>query len=1204
MYIMENKTIIDLFTTQVEKESSRVAIVDSRNSITFKKLDETSNQVANYLLANGCQKEDIVVIHLDKSIESIISILGVLKVGATYLVLETDYPNQRLNSIINDCKPSIIITSNEINLKISNSDNLILHFEDHKNYKKLLSHSLSQNADSLAYLIYTSGSTGKPKGVKISHGNVINLIEGLNEKIFRGKTNQRLALLAPLTFDASVQQLFSSLCLGNTLVLCPDLVKKDPKLLIDFFNKNQINVSDGTPSHLKMLNTIKGATIFLDQFLIGGEILSIDVMNKFYSLYHKSNVEVFNVYGVAECCVDSTCYKINKEIINELGFIPIGKPLKGTRIFILDENNSIVPDGVKGEIYIGGSGIGKGYINNNTLTSKKFNLYNQDLIYKTGDIGRKLQDGNIQFIGRMDRQINLRGHRIELEEIEKRIQNYQENISPNITSSEVCNNCLLDDTYPNVTITNGICNICQDFKSNKSLIMEYFKTPDDFKTILKKAQKQKNSEYDCMLLYSGGKDSTYVLYKLVQLGLKVLTFTFDNGFISKTAFDNIQRITTGLDVDNITMATKNMNEIFVESLQNDKTVCSGCFRGLTSLSTRLAKEKGINMIITGLSRGQIIDTKLSRFYDIGVYDEKEIENRLLIHRKFYHAINDKTSKLIGGTIDESSLDEIYFIDYFRYDEVSTKKIREYLAKNDNLWKTPKDVGFCSTNCKMNDVGISIHKKAKGFHNYAKPLSWEVRLNSISRAEGKKEIDVVPNENNVNDILDSIGFKLNNSEKRDIKDVIVIAKNNNIQEKELVAFFTATNLILIENLRNYLSKYLADYMIPTKIFQLEKFPLNKNGKIDTAALKAEKFNSYTFKIKPVNLRLTELEKRVISIWEEVLGIENVSMSSNFINLGGDSLMATILISTIEQEFKINLSVTEAFVLPTVKYMVSLIKKNIEINKPTNNIEVLRMGQKRSENIFLIHDVFGDIESYKNMIDGIDPKYFIWGIRSNYIPEKELTYNQTSITNIAKHYISLIKKIQPNGKYIIGGWSFGGIIAYEIGSILEKKYSDKPTLVLIDSNCPLPKVWEKILRENINNLLKIDPHLKNRDYDNWKNILDTIISLNPSLPLEIIRDALSEDIKKTIRNAENRVSLNWQITKILYYVFLLSKYEPNIATKLSIFYLKATKAKVPMYGSWEFYTRSFFHKEELPENHFSIINSPKIIEVINNLSFLKN
>ncbi|HLP58191.1 MAG TPA: AMP-binding protein, partial [Candidatus Deferrimicrobium sp.] len=280
-----------------------------------------------------------------------------------------------------------------------------------------------------AYVIATSGSTGKPKGTLIGHRNLVNLAVGLNERIYRrypGGLN--VGLVAPFFFDASIKQVFVALLLGHRLCIVPDCARGDGDELLKFYNSRQIDISDGTPTLIQLLLESapknRGNQLAVKHFLIGGEVLLKQPVVDFINRFGKPGVEwpiITNLYGPSECTVDSTSHEVTGENLHCFDFIPIGKPMPNTRIYILNSGKKWLPSGIPGEICVAGLGVGMGYLNQPELTAEKFIFFPNFPLYRTGDLGRWLPDGNIEFSGRIDHQVKIRGYRIELGEIENRL---------------------------------------------------------------------------------------------------------------------------------------------------------------------------------------------------------------------------------------------------------------------------------------------------------------------------------------------------------------------------------------------------------------------------------------------------------------------------------------------------------------------------------------------------------------------------------------------------------------------------------------------------------------------------------------------------------------------------------------------------------------------------------------------------------------
>ena len=429
----KDKTIVDLFELCVDSYPDRIAVSYDGLSYTYKDLNARANQLAHYLVSNGVVNGSIVGLLLDRSLDMLVGILGVLKSGAGYLPIDSSLPVGRIEYMLDQSRCTLLLSD----------AGYLEHFSAYLPVKDIGSELLYQGSsdnlnssigvDDLAYCIFTSGSTGVPKGVMMGHKGVVNLVHGLHDRVYSdlGASSLRVGLLASYSFDASVQQIFGALLQGHSLYICKDEDRKDGDRLLEFYNSNKIEVSDGTPTHLRiLLSSLDDSSklLSLRKWMLAGEVLSKDLVNSFYNYHDESSVRLYNIYGPTETCVDSTSYEIHLDDLGRYSTIPIGRPLGNERIYITDSSGILVPVGVEGEICIAGDGLAHGYIGDTELTSTKFTkdwLPNEERVYRTGDLGRWLPDGNIEYLGRKDSQIKLRGYRIELGEIESQLLSHE-----------------------------------------------------------------------------------------------------------------------------------------------------------------------------------------------------------------------------------------------------------------------------------------------------------------------------------------------------------------------------------------------------------------------------------------------------------------------------------------------------------------------------------------------------------------------------------------------------------------------------------------------------------------------------------------------------------------------------------------------------------------------------------------------------------
>ncbi|WP_231490789.1 polyketide synthase [Pedobacter sp. Leaf170] len=426
---MSNKnTIIDLFTEQTEIYPDRIAIVFEDIQINYKDLDLLTNQIANHLISIGVTEKSLVPICLNKSVDMAIAILAVLKSGAAYIPIDPEFPIERVEFMLEDSGADVVISDNHSDHFFSAAKGkVIINPSDNWTESLMFSNSLpalNAQADNLAYVIYTSGSTGKPKGVLIEHRNLLDYFEGLENSLSLSACNS-FAIGATLATDLGNTVLFGSLLYGKTLHLFTKEKFNDVDYIHQYFKNNEIDFLKIVPSHWKSLSLKRFELLPKKILMFGGEALYTALI-KDIIIDADRTYQIVNHYGPTETTIGKLIHIVKRE--TEYGHIvPIGKAFTDARLHILDENGALVKEGMQGELHIGGSGLARGYLNRPDLTQERFiaDLFSYDgneRLYKTGDIVKRLADGNIEYLGRTDDQIKIRGYRIELGEIESTLQ--------------------------------------------------------------------------------------------------------------------------------------------------------------------------------------------------------------------------------------------------------------------------------------------------------------------------------------------------------------------------------------------------------------------------------------------------------------------------------------------------------------------------------------------------------------------------------------------------------------------------------------------------------------------------------------------------------------------------------------------------------------------------------------------------------------
>ncbi|WP_025028834.1 non-ribosomal peptide synthetase [Caldalkalibacillus mannanilyticus] len=421
----KEKTIQQFFEEQVERNPNAVAVVFEDQAWSYRELNEQANKVAWVLRDHGVQADKVVGIMAERSLEMIVGILGILKAGGAYVPIDPAYPAERIDYILEDSEAIILLIQEHLSKPEGYSNTIFGLNEIMETEKRKMNIESASSPRDLAYVIYTSGSTGKPKGIMIEHQSVSNILVALERK-YPVKATDAYLLKTTFTFDVSVTELFGWFVGEGRLVILPPGDEKDPRSILNVVEQKGITHMNFAPSmlhvFLDMLDSSDREKLRqLRYIFVAGEAVSPQIVAKFNAL--KTGVMLENIYGPTE----STIYATSYSVIGTEERIPIGKPLDNIQALIVSKEGQLQPIGVPGELYLGGAGLARGYLNRGDLNETSFvhiigeNKLTEGRWYRTGDLARWLPDGNIEYLGRIDHQVKIRGFRIELGEIEAQL---------------------------------------------------------------------------------------------------------------------------------------------------------------------------------------------------------------------------------------------------------------------------------------------------------------------------------------------------------------------------------------------------------------------------------------------------------------------------------------------------------------------------------------------------------------------------------------------------------------------------------------------------------------------------------------------------------------------------------------------------------------------------------------------------------------
>ena len=421
--ILPNELCIhELFAAQAQRTPDAIALVFGGQKMTYQEVNQRANQLAHFLISQGVQTESLVAISLHRSFEMFIGILGIQKAGGAYVPIDPKTPQERLSFIFSDTQAQICLTQQGLENIFTNQNVKTVHLDQWKQMASFpkTDPQVTVTSQNLIYTIYTSGSTGQPKGVQVEHCSVRNLIQAqLN---YVNHPVKRFLYAYSFAFDGAVLLIYWTLLDGGTLVIAPESLEKDISNLASFINTQQISHLLTFPSlYNLLLNKAASKQLnSLESVSVAGEACPAALVSQHHSIF--ADIKLLNQFGPTEATVGCSIFTTTPDFRGDK--VPIGKAIENTFLYVLNEKLQPVEDGEIGEVFIGGAGVARGYLNRPELTAQKFikNPFGPaGNIYATGDLGRWLPDGNLDFMGRKDHQVKLRGYRIELGEVESKI---------------------------------------------------------------------------------------------------------------------------------------------------------------------------------------------------------------------------------------------------------------------------------------------------------------------------------------------------------------------------------------------------------------------------------------------------------------------------------------------------------------------------------------------------------------------------------------------------------------------------------------------------------------------------------------------------------------------------------------------------------------------------------------------------------------
>lgn len=855
-----------LVEQQAKLTPAGVALIWGGQQLTYQELNERANQLAHHLQGLGIGTESLVAVSLQRSPELVVTLLAILKTGGAYVPLDPGYPAERLAFMLEDSKAAVLVTERGSSAWMDHLSKVELRVVSLEDERELIAAQRTANPLSpvepanLAYVIYTSGSTGRPKAVMVSHGAICNRLLWMQHG-FPLTAADRVLQKTTFSFDASVWEIFSPLLAGGCVVLAEVGGERDAVYLAGAVAEHEVTVLQLVPSMLRVWLEEAGKCVSLRRVFSGGEALNRETSERFSA--RLGGVELVNLYGPTEAAIDATFYECREGYTGNL--VPIGRPLSNMQVYLLARPLEPVWLGVAGELYIGGVGVARGYLNQPALTAERFipdpfSAEPGKRLYRTGDLAVRRPDGRIEFLGRIDSQVKLRGYRIELGEIETALRQH-----PAVQDSVVAVREDVPGDQRLVAYLTPRPNQASDTKAvslyrlpNGVEIAHLNKNETDhlYEEIFRKQNYLRNNvtlrDGDCIF----------------DVGANIGMFTlFVNDVCRDARIFAFEPIPT-------TFAALQYN-IGAFGLKAKPYHCGLSDRSGSANFTFYPKVSASS----GMYADAFADEQVTRAY-LANQDEQLVEFAdELMEGRFETQSVVCPLKTISEVISENQIERV---DLLKLDvEKSELDVLRGIQPDD--WPKIKQLV-----AEVHDIDGRLDE----FSGILKSHGFDVMLEQDEsfKATGLHHI-----------------YAIHPSRSA--------SHDNSNGRPHATGSYLHQRTLAVSGLQSYLKERLPEYMIPTAFVRLEALPKLANGKVDRQKLPApdtarpELDDDYT---APRN----SMEERIAAVWAELLNLERVGIHDNFFELGGHSLLATKAISSLQEQFNVELPLRRFFETPTV------------------------------------------------------------------------------------------------------------------------------------------------------------------------------------------------------------------------------------------------------------------------------------------------
>jgi amino acid adenylation domain-containing protein len=945
-----------LVELQARRTPDNTAVRFRDRALSYHELNSQADQVAHYLRARGAEPETIIAICLERSLEMVVVLLGVLKAGAAYLPIDLSYPAERVEFMMRDAQPNLLLVERQFESRFASYpvSRLVLDELWTGVLNRIDETSpIVVRAENLAYLIYTSGSTGVPKAVMVEHRTVCNHLLAMQDSLPL-RQSDRIAQKYSLNFDVSVLEIFAPLMVGAELRITEPARHLDPDSLLRFIAEQGITVLDVVPSTLQALleNFAFPDCHSLRRVVCGGEALSASLLQDFFS---KTDAELYNAYGPTEATIGVTCWKCNRE--NSGDTVPIGRPIANTRIYLMDCDRNLVPEGFPGEIYIGGNCLARGYYRHPEMTRERFvpDPYAAQpgaRLYRTGDLGRYVGEGVIEYLGRVDDQVKVRGFRIELGEIERTLDRH-----PSVQSSFVV--ALPDDAgqkklvayvVPKTAAPELWPSIGEYFAYDELLYRAM--TQDDARNLSYRTAINRRVPGKVALDIGTGAHAVLARMCIDAGARKVYAIE-----MNPEAYASARKLVRSLGLeDRLILVQGDSTQV---ELPERVDVC------VSELIGTIASSEGVIPILNNARRflaeggtmiPEVCETRIAA---------AALPDELCEQPRFSELSGPYVESIFANAGQPFDL-RVCIKNFPSTNLISDDQIFEKLDFRGS--SNP------ASNC---DVDLRISKRATldGFLLWISlvPIEGEL-VNSLTGRyswlpvffpvfhprvevnEGdtiRASCFVVPNASGFTPDYRIAGNLCRNGEALSFD----YWSYRNGQRYHHNPFYSALFSAGYENnyqqlnsytdtrvLREHVEEYLPDFMVPSTFVSLKKLPMTAAGKVDRKALPEPGYMRAELQGHYVPPR-TQTERNVSEVWQEVLNLDKIGVHDNFFDLGGHSLLIVRVRGRLRERFGRELPIAELFRYPTIHALSSFLSSSEPT--PPSFEPLLQRAQKQAE-----------------------------------------------------------------------------------------------------------------------------------------------------------------------------------------------------------------------------------------------------------------